>query len=174
MGAKFYKDTAKSKKIRKRFTQTRSWFRTLKWLACKCARCDAWINLAPSAASCADLIAILAIFRLCPSHLDRRTPFQGRLGSSPRLPAAPGHEALLNCDANSFRTTQPIEDASRNSIPSWLRSFVQLLLPKLLRQQNILPRQPQLRQDARADEALLWNKPNGRSPQALLLLRWWL
>lgn len=35
MGAKFYRGADKPKKIRKRFTQTRSWFRTLKWVACK-------------------------------------------------------------------------------------------------------------------------------------------
>lgn len=35
MGAKFYRGSDKPKKIRKRFTQTRSWFRTLKWVACK-------------------------------------------------------------------------------------------------------------------------------------------
>ena len=35
MGAKFYRGSDKPKKIRKRFSQTRSWFRTLKWVACK-------------------------------------------------------------------------------------------------------------------------------------------
>jgi hypothetical protein len=34
MGAKFYRGADKPKKIRKRFSQTRSWFRTLKWVAC--------------------------------------------------------------------------------------------------------------------------------------------
>ncbi len=34
MGAKFYRGADKPKKIRKRFSQTRSWFRTLKWTAC--------------------------------------------------------------------------------------------------------------------------------------------
>ena len=33
MGVKFYRSADKPKKIRKRFTQTRSWFRTLKWVA---------------------------------------------------------------------------------------------------------------------------------------------
>ena len=33
MGIKFYRSADKPKKIRKRFTQTRSWFRTLKWVA---------------------------------------------------------------------------------------------------------------------------------------------
>merc|ERR1719464_2394817 len=33
MGLKFYRGTDKSKKIRKRFTQTRTWFRQFKWLA---------------------------------------------------------------------------------------------------------------------------------------------
>lgn len=36
MGAKFYRGADKPKKIRKRLTQTRSWFRTLKWVACRC------------------------------------------------------------------------------------------------------------------------------------------
>ncbi len=35
MGAKFYRGADKPKKIRKRFSQTRSWFRALKWTACK-------------------------------------------------------------------------------------------------------------------------------------------
>ena len=35
MGVKFYRSADKPKKIRKRFSQTRSWFRTLKWVACK-------------------------------------------------------------------------------------------------------------------------------------------
>ena len=35
MGCKFYRGSDKTKKIRKRFTQTRSWFRQFKWLACK-------------------------------------------------------------------------------------------------------------------------------------------
>ena len=34
MGCKFYRGSDKPKKIRKRFTQTRSWFRTLKWVSC--------------------------------------------------------------------------------------------------------------------------------------------
>ena len=33
MGAKFYRGSDKAKKIRKRFTQTRSWFRGLKWVS---------------------------------------------------------------------------------------------------------------------------------------------
>ena len=35
MGAKFFRSADKPKKIRKRFSQTRSWFRTFKWTACK-------------------------------------------------------------------------------------------------------------------------------------------
>ena len=35
MGAKFFRSADKPKKIRKRVTQTRSWFRTFKWTACK-------------------------------------------------------------------------------------------------------------------------------------------
>ena len=35
MGAKFYRGADKPKKVRKRFSQSRSWFRTLKWLSCK-------------------------------------------------------------------------------------------------------------------------------------------
>ena len=35
MGVKFYRGADKPKKIRKRVTQTRSWFRTFKWVACK-------------------------------------------------------------------------------------------------------------------------------------------
>ena len=34
MGAKFYRGADKPKKIRKRLYQTRSWARTLKWVAC--------------------------------------------------------------------------------------------------------------------------------------------
>lgn len=34
MGAKFFRTSDKPKKIKKRFSQTRSWFRTLKWTAC--------------------------------------------------------------------------------------------------------------------------------------------
>ena len=33
MGMKFYRGAEKPKKIRKRFTQSRSWFRTFKWTA---------------------------------------------------------------------------------------------------------------------------------------------
>ena len=33
MGAKFYRGSDKPKKLRKRYSQTRSWFRTLKWVA---------------------------------------------------------------------------------------------------------------------------------------------
>ena len=35
MGAKFYRGGDKSKKIRKRLSQTRSWFKQFKWIACK-------------------------------------------------------------------------------------------------------------------------------------------
>ena len=35
MGIKFYRGADKPKKFRKRFSQTRSWFRTFKWTACK-------------------------------------------------------------------------------------------------------------------------------------------
>merc|ERR1711934_968740 len=33
MGAKFFRGADKPKKLRKRFSQTRSWFRTFKWVA---------------------------------------------------------------------------------------------------------------------------------------------
>ena len=35
MGGKFYRGGDKSKKIKKRVTQTRTWARTLKWVSCK-------------------------------------------------------------------------------------------------------------------------------------------
>ena len=35
MGGKFYRGADKPKKIKKRVTQTRTWARTLKWVACK-------------------------------------------------------------------------------------------------------------------------------------------
>ena len=35
MGCKFYRGADKPKKIRKRFSQSYSWFRTLKWVCCK-------------------------------------------------------------------------------------------------------------------------------------------
>ena len=35
MGAKFYRGSDKPKKIRKRLSQTRSWFGQFKWVACK-------------------------------------------------------------------------------------------------------------------------------------------
>ena len=35
MGVKFYRGADKPKKFRKRFSQTRSFLRTYKWLACK-------------------------------------------------------------------------------------------------------------------------------------------
>ena len=35
MGAKFFRSADKPKKIRKRWSQTRSWFRTFKWTAWK-------------------------------------------------------------------------------------------------------------------------------------------
>ena len=35
MGAKFYRASDKAKKIRKRVSQTRTWARGLKWVACK-------------------------------------------------------------------------------------------------------------------------------------------
>ena len=35
MGAKFYRGSDKSKKIRKRLSQTRTWFKQFKWIACK-------------------------------------------------------------------------------------------------------------------------------------------
>ena len=39
MGAKFYRGSDKSKKIRKRLTQTRTWFKQFKWIACKLSDC---------------------------------------------------------------------------------------------------------------------------------------
>ena len=35
MGIKFYRASEKAKKIKKRLTETRSWFRHYKWVACK-------------------------------------------------------------------------------------------------------------------------------------------
>ena len=35
MGCKFYRGADKPKKIRKRTVHSRSWFRMLKWVACK-------------------------------------------------------------------------------------------------------------------------------------------
>ena len=35
MGIKYYRNHAKGMKFRKRFTYTRTWFSTHKWVACK-------------------------------------------------------------------------------------------------------------------------------------------
>ena len=35
MGLKFYRGSDRPNKIRKRLEQSRSWFRSLKWVACK-------------------------------------------------------------------------------------------------------------------------------------------
>ena len=48
MGAKFYRGSDKSKKIRKRLTQTRTWFKQFKWIACKFSVCFVW-KACPSA-----------------------------------------------------------------------------------------------------------------------------
>ena len=45
MGAKFYRGSDKAKKIRKRLTQTRTWFKQFKWLACKLSVCLEGLNL---------------------------------------------------------------------------------------------------------------------------------
>ena len=69
MGAKFYRGSDKPKKIKKRLTQTRTWFRTLKWVACTSSSNP--------------------IFRPRPSHINCGPPFQGFLDELNRLSATP-------------------------------------------------------------------------------------
>ena len=69
MGAKFYRGSDKPKKIKKRLTQTRTWFRTLKWVACT--------------------FRSNSIFRPRPPPIHCGPPFQGFLGKLNWLPATP-------------------------------------------------------------------------------------
>ena len=69
MGAKFYRGADKPKKFRKRFSQTRSWFRTLKWVACMLLNIFQFIKL------------IFYLYRSCSSIMGNRTSFQGFMGS---------------------------------------------------------------------------------------------
>lgn len=72
MGAKFYRGADKPKKIRKRFSQTRSWFRTLKWVACK--------YNSPN---------LTVYSRSCPSNYGCWTSLQGFLGPLDRSDPTP-------------------------------------------------------------------------------------
>ena len=90
MGAKFYRGSDKPKKIKKRLTQTRTWFRTLKWVACKCT--------------------LYLTRRPRPPNFHRRTSFQGILGKQHRLFAAPRHEKVRYYDPHSLCAPKPTQD----------------------------------------------------------------
>ena len=88
MGGKFYRGGDKSKKIKKRVTQTRTWARTLKWVACKTT-------------------SIVDLFRSRASNFRRWTPIQGLMGQQQWLSFAPRNEAILNQLTNIVRSSKP-------------------------------------------------------------------
>ena len=71
MGCKFYRGADKPKKIRKRLTQSRSWFRMLKWVACKYTQ-----TMVTTAANAITCINGFYLFRSRSSNYGRRSPIQ--------------------------------------------------------------------------------------------------
>ena len=63
MGAKFYRGSEKAKKIRKRLTQTRTWFKQFKWIACKFSLPNPGCNSARSLPAVDDSTHLLSLFR---------------------------------------------------------------------------------------------------------------
>ena len=134
MGLKFYRGTDKSKKIRKRFTQTRTWFRQFKWLACKCNRT---ICLTPRLPS-----------RSRSSRVCCRTRIQGWQRLLYRLPFEPRNEAIPDQHPCRFLPTQPNQDSRFLPIMR-CRSIFRCFLLRLLRWIHLPDEQPKVRQDAR-------------------------
>ena len=85
MGMKFYRGADKPKKINKRVHQTRSWFRTLKWVACNSFYLSyLLVNL------------ITIIIRSCSSYLCCRTSFQRIMGPFFRTAPSPRSQKIFS------------------------------------------------------------------------------
>ena len=134
MGLKFYRGTDKSKKIRKRFTQTRTWFRQFKWLACKYTR-SIWLT--PQLPS-----------RSRSSRVCCRTRIQGWKRLLNWLPLEPRNEAIPDQHPSRFLPTQPPQ-GSRIFCIMCCRSIFRSFLLRLLRCIHLPDEQPKVRQDAR-------------------------
>ena len=90
MGAKFYRGADKPKKIRKRLYQTRSWARTLKWVAC--------------------ILYFPDKFRSRPPHLGSRTSFQRFMGVLHWPAPAPRPQEIRSTDSCAFQTRLPRQE----------------------------------------------------------------
>lgn len=118
MGAKQYRGADKPKKIRKRFSQTRSWFRTLKWTACM-------INISQIS------------FRSRPSHMGCWTPLQGKLGFLNRSTLASWLEEIRSPNCRPLQATLPWQEPLRPSVSTHLSAHIHRLLLSLLRCQEL-------------------------------------
>ena len=113
MGAKFYRGADKPKKIRKRLYQTRSWARTLKWVAC--------IHLFTSSHS----------YRSCSPHLGCWTSIQGIVGPLYRTTLTPRSKKICTLYCCFLQTSLPRKEPlwlTRWTLSSFFRRFLPLLL----------------------------------------------
>ena len=164
MGAKFYRGADKPKKIRKRFTQTRTWFRQFKWLACK----------SPLSPEPVDSPLFNLTLRSRTSNWRSRTPIQGRWCEKHWHALAPRHEEIPDPDSILVHPTKPSRDCWCSSC-SGLIPILRCLLLKLLRWIHLQDGWGQLPEDDDQLEEVLRDliKP-GIQPRAVMCLlhRW--
>ena len=151
MGAKFYRGADKPKKLKKRFTQTRTWFRTLKWVACKCVLAH---PLRPRA-----------------SYPCGWPPLQGILGLLDWIPPASRHEALPDRDARALRPSQPLQGC-RCCCCYFNGPLILELLQLVLRVGQLRLRKHCLRQDDERNEELLRKQREQSRCRLPILYRW--
>ena len=176
MGAKFYRGSDKSKKIRKRLSQTRTWFKQFKWIACKYHHLDIadrfnkpikahwwWHSLLT--------LLFLLTTRSRASNLGLWPSFQGKQLWLHRSAFAPRHEALPDQHSYALQPVQPSQGC-------WCRccrlhcSLFRFILLRLLRWIHLQDVRQQMRKDVGEHEEVLRDqlKPQWRPPSLLRLL----
>ena len=131
MGAKFYRGSDKPKKIRKRFSQTRSWFRTLKWVACKSRTSFSKHSVPSIDAGCTiwlDDSNVYLLFRSRSPNNGCRSPLQGFMGVLHRSTLAPRPEALRHAVSSAVQASLPRQEPLRPPDCCFSASILWLLL----------------------------------------------
>ena len=147
MGLKYYRGSDKPKRIRKRFTQTRTWIRQFSWACCKSMQIVKW-SIWPTKFD----------FRSCASRICTGPRFQGRLSLLNRLSLEPWNEKVPNQHPLRILPTQPSQNCWISSSYCFCALFRFLLLILLRRYTKLSHGQSKVWKDAREHEEVLRNK----------------
>ena len=147
MGCKFYRGSDRPKKIHKRLVHSRSWFRMLKWVACKY---QFYMLINPQ-------YLFLFNFRSRTSNFRGWSSIQGRTGYVPRLLASSRHEEIQYSIILLVRSTKTKCHASCRCCRCWFPgSIIRWLLRYILQWSFIQRNRTKVLLNDGRHEEMLW------------------